>query len=362
MASNPHRNAVLRREPPKKMPRAIDKRRKGRYVEYLVVPPGKKNDKAVWKKSKDMSWDEKDACRTYREKTGESEKRRKGLAEIQMMKEAAKRYANAAAGGHSQKIDQIERQYSLSSDLAKYLAEPINEAETWRDYEVNDWGKVKHEVDIYKDTPLIKAIRCHNLDAVLALLGSGLADPTLQMSSMHFIDNSYTMPESYKEDAMSVARQAERDIQWRELAKKSKVYMKTNVKNFAANQATKIAQQIHNATKIVALVEVASSMWPDAKYKSPVRDCSKERGKHTNRMYGVTDAESQKAATRSLRKELNSALENCLLEPIDEAAIAAIIMRNNAMYHEEDHGKKTAAESSDDYSSSNDEYSSDYYS
>lgn len=256
-------------------------------------------------------------------------------------------------------MNQIERQYSLS-DLSKYLAEPINAAETWTDYEVNDWGKVKQTVEIYKDTPLIGAIRRKDLKAVHALLRSGLADPTLQMSSKHFIDDYNSMPESYKEDAMSVSKGVWAEIlaNYKIKAGEAKVYVKTDVNDFAARTAANIVQNIHDATKIAALIEVASTMWPDAPYRSPIasRYGENNRGKHTNRMHGVTDDDSQTKVTKCLRKKLESAIEDCLLEPIDEASIASIIEGNNYHFHVEKYGKKCNGGS---HSDSEEDYSSD---
>jgi hypothetical protein len=72
-------------------------------------------------------------------------------------------------------------------------------------------------------------------------------------------------------------------------------------------------------------------MWPKAAYCSPKQSYCKgeDRAKHTNRMHGVTDEASQMEVTERLRQRLALAIENCLLEPIDEAAIASVIETAN---------------------------------
>eukprot|EP00978_Attheya_sp_CCMP212_P044885 scaffold325936_cov52-Attheya_sp.AAC.1 len=325
--------------PKKKSPRAIDKRRRGRYVEYLIVPGvGKTHKKGVWKKNKDMSEDEKDACRQLREDTGETGARREQLAYKETIKVNAKSYVDAAARGDTKTIDRLELQYSLS-ELEKELAESVNFAKKRTDTDIGDWGNEKQSVNIFEDTPLISAIRCHNLTAVHALLRSGLCDPTLQICPNDYISDRYTMYESDKEDAMIVSKNNEKDIlaNYKKKAAAVRIYMygcdtfRKGIKAEAAKEAAKMVQKIENATTIVALVDVASSMWPKAAYCSPEQSYGKgkDRAKHTNRMHGVTDEASQMEVTERLRQRLASAIENCLLEPIDEAAIASVIEKAN---------------------------------
>jgi hypothetical protein len=98
--------ADVKRLPKKKSPRAIDKRRRGRYVEYLIVPGvGKTHPKGVWKKNKDMSEDEKDACRKLREDTGETDARREQLAYKETIKVNAKSYVDAGCRQRRYKDD-----------------------------------------------------------------------------------------------------------------------------------------------------------------------------------------------------------------------------------------------------------------
>ena len=202
-------------------------------------------------------------------------------------------------------------------------------AETWEDHEVNDWGKVKQTVTIFKGTLLMKAIWHHDFKAVHALLSSGLADPMLQMSSDYYIDHHHTMPKTPKKDAMIVAKTVESEIMANHTkhANDLKVYIKTDVKNTPRRKQREL---------FAALVNVALSMWPNAPYHSPEAGyLGDKRSKFTHRMHGVTNSESQTKAMEILNQKLVIAIESCLLEPVDEGAIASLIESNNGHHHVE---------------------------
>ena len=118
------------------------------------------------------------------------------------------------------------------------------------------------------------------------------------------------MPEAFKEDALKVAREEEVKLlaSYRKDAANAKVYFKTNVNSFAGNQASMIVKRTHDAARIVSLVETALTMWPEAPYRLPQKSSNygkgerKERGKHLNRMHGVTCSDSQARATKTFYK------------------------------------------------------------
>mmetsp|Transcript_5684 Transcript_5684/g.10026 ORF Transcript_5684/g.10026 Transcript_5684/m.10026 type:complete len:154 (-) Transcript_5684:81-542(-) len=147
------------------------------------------------------------------------------------------------------------------------------------------------------------------------------------------------MYESDKKDAMIVSKNNEKVLlaNYKKKAAAVRIYMygcdtfRKGIKAEAAKEAAKMVRKIENATEIVALVDVACSMWPKAAYCSPKQSYCKgeDRAKHTNRMHGVTDEASQMEVTERLRQRLALAIENCLLEQIDEAAIASVIETAN---------------------------------
>eukprot|EP00978_Attheya_sp_CCMP212_P003384 scaffold6995_cov66-Attheya_sp.AAC.6 len=103
------------------------------------------------------------------------------------------------------------------------------------------------------------------------------------------------------------------------------------IKSEAAKEAAKMVQKNENETKIIALVDVASSMWSKARYCSPEQSYfkGKDHAQHTNMMHGVTDEALQMEVTEHLMQQrLALAIENCLLELIDEAAIVSVIEKD----------------------------------
>lgn len=308
-------------ELPQPRSKATEKRRNGRFVEYLIA--------GTWKKNKDMTDDEKLACKVLRDEEKSATEGLKSLAGL---------YTETAMRGDTAALDRIESR-STFADIQDYLAEYLNTAGVRTDEDIGDWGNVKNSVHIYEDTFLIAAIRSSNLASVSALLRSGLCDPTLQ-TCCSYIDDRYTMHESDIVDAKIAARRAKTDIisNYEKKAREVKIYGSDyrtrtlkEVKTGAAREAAKIVRRIEEATKIEVLVEEALSMWPEAHYKSPLAGYGDPRKKasYSNRMRGVSNIDSQRKATQRLREKLSSAMENCPILTVSESAIASIIEQAN---------------------------------
>lgn len=246
--------------PPNMYPKAVDKRRQGRFVEYLIVTkPGQ--TPSVWKRNKDMTYDEKDACQALRDTKKQ---------QAESVKAVARKYADAAMRGDESIMERLLGPSCTLDDLEPYLVEFLNEAKIRQDDDIGDWGNVKHTIYVYEDTPLIRAIRNNNLRAVLALLGTGLCDPTLESCPQCYVDDRYGPIESDIRTAIKCA----------------------------------------TGTLMEDPVKTALAMWSTAKYSSHDAGYADNRktARHNNRMHGSFDGKSTQSEMRELLKQRLRAL------------------------------------------------------
>ena len=250
------------RRPQTLLPKVTDRGKVGRFVKYLVEYP---SQAPTWKLIKDLTENEQDA------KTAFLAREKQKICELKAL---AGRLSDCASRGDQRGVGRILAVHSYE-ELELYVSQAINRAEVRESKDIGDWGNVKQEMYFYRDTPLISAVRRGDVNAVHALLATGICDPTLTSTDWECY-NGYSVPEKAIWTPLRVAQVQTKD------------------------------------SRVEALVQAALSMWPEATYSSPNANSGyndkRKEANYSNRMIGVHDSDSQRKKQDELKRKLVSAL------------------------------------------------------